>query len=235
MLDKLLKSLLCIVCILIFGTGAFAQSLNSVEINSDFGNGKIILDTDMKSAVKKTKISQNEIKLELKNTIVSDNIKTVYDNTSAYNGISIMQNGKNSYINISGENIAEYELLYANDNSIIPVSSGLKDFGVLFVIFSFVSFILSKKLKNFADNRKENLRKMVMEQSERQQKIVAEQKRIRELKTLRAKVKNANNRTIHENSVPKFASNTKMSVPITLQYNNSKVSAFSELKKAVNL
>lgn len=233
MLNSLIKYFLCL-CILVSGSGAFAQSLNSIEIKSDINGGKIILDTNLKSSVKKVKLSDNEIKIVLKNTIVADNVKTICGNSKNCSGISVIQNGNNAYINISAKNIDSYQLLYAKDYSAIPLFSVLKNFGFtslgLFLLISF--FCIVKNFYYFSMVRRENLRKNAAEHIVRQKKIEAEQKRIRELKTLRAKIKKSKNNAIHDNFLPKFATNPKKALPKMLEYNNLHL---REFKKVANL
>lgn len=233
MVNSLVKYFLCL-CILTSGSGVFAQSLNSVEIKSDISGGKIILDTGHKSSVRKVKLSDNEIKIELKNTTVADNVKTICDNSQNCDSISVMQNGNNVYINISAKNVNGYQLLYANDYSSIPVFSAVKKFGLSSLAFLLLITLVCavKNIYCFSIMRKEKLRKSAAEQVVRQKKIEAEQKRIRELKTLRAKIKKSKSNAIHDNFLPKFATNPKNALPKMLEHNGLR---FREFKKVANL
>lgn len=233
MLNSLIKYFICL-CLLCSGSGVFANSLNSVEIKSGINGGQIILDTNMNSSVKKVKLSDNEIKIELKNTNVADNVKTICDNSQNCDSISVMQNGNNAYINISAKNVNGYQLLYAKDYSLIPVFSTFKNLGfVSLTIFLLISLIcVFKNIYCFSVLRKEKIRKSAAEQVVRHKKIEAEQKRIRELKTLRAKIKKSKNNAIHDSFLPKFATNPKNVLPKMLENNGLR---FREFKKVANL
>ncbi len=234
MSDFLIKPILCI-SILLFGNNTFAQCLNSIEIRPADGmiNNKIILNTDSKSSIKKFKISDNEIELVLKNTSISDNIKTFYYNTDNYCNITFLQNGKNANINIKADNINNYEVFSLNNSN----SSGhfpkkilvsfLTAFILLFLFLSDLKFH-TKKLRN------EYLIKKSDDKSCNNSKIALEHKRIKELKTIRTKILYSQNKSIIENNLPKFSSEKNLKQPQTLQYKNGKLYFDYDYKKAVN-
>ena len=204
MKDLFVKTILC-GCILVTGSCGFSNTLTSVEV-ANYGNqGKIVLNTD-KTKIQKNVISSDEIVLNLKNTTVSENVKTICDNLPVMTEISVMQNGKNTYVNLSGKNVANFELTYANGN-IIPLSSMKKDFG--FGSFAILALLIiagvARMMNSFNRKSQESLRNTQLEQAVKQ-KITTK----KELKTLRARTKVCNNSVIHGTPVINFANASKM-------------------------
>lgn len=231
MKDLFVKTMLC-GCILVSGSCALANTLDSVEVENFGKQGKIILNTD-KTKIQKNVISSDEIILNLKNTTVSENVKTVCENLPVMTEISVMQDGKDAYINLSGENIANYDLTYENGNT-IPLSSMKKDFGFgSFAIFALLIIAGIARVKNSLSRKsQESLRNTQIEQAVKQ-KIAAN----KELKTLRAKTKQCNNSAIHGAPVINFADASKM-LGVTVPSSLRKVDEYmdyDQLKKAVNL
>lgn len=233
MLNKIFKSALCF-CVLSLGNSVFAHTLNSVELNPN--TNKVIINADSVSNIKKTKISSNEVRFELKNTDISDNMKTICDNSSQYDGISVMQNGHTAYININGQNAQNYEIISATTGETIPTNTGSNSttFAIATIAGLFLALASTKNNKSKEQKREESLRKTLIEKSQAQQKVETEQKRIQELKTLRAKIQNSNNTSIHGMPTAYFARNNKMTTPETLKYNHGKILKLSELKNVVN-
>lgn len=231
MKDLFVKTILC-GCILVSGTCAFSNTLTSVEVANYGSQGKIVLNTD-KTKIQKNVISSDEIVLNLKNTTVSENVKTICDNLPVMTEISVMQNGKNAYINLSGKNVANFELTYSNGN-IIPLSNLKKDFG--FGSFAILAFVIlagiARMMNSVSRKSQESLRNTQLEQAVKQ-KIAAK----KELKTLRARTKVCNNSAIHGAPVINFANATKMnriSIPSSFR-NTDEYMDYNQLKKAVNL
>lgn len=231
MKDLFVKTMLC-GCILIGGSCVFANTLDSVEVENFGKQGKIILNTD-KTRIQKNVISSDEIVLNLKNTTVSEDVKTACENLPVMTEISVMQDGKDAYINLSGENIANYELTYKNGNT-IPLSSMKKDFGFCsFAIFALLIIAGIARVKNSLSRKsQESLRNTQIEQAVKQ-KIAAN----KELKTLRAKTKQCNTSAIHGAPVINFADASKM-LGVTVPSSLRKVDEYmdyDQLKRAVNL
>ena len=231
MKDLFVKALLC-GCIFVGGSCAMANTLFYVEVANIGNQGKIVLNTD-KTKIQKNVISSDEIVLNLKNTTVSENVKTICDNLPTMTEISVMQNGKNAYINLSGENVANFELTYANDGSIIPLSNMKRDFGFgSFAVLALILAAIAARMKNnFSRKSQENLRNTQLEQAVRQQ-LTAK----RELRTLRAKTNVSNRSAIHGAPVINFAIASQMSkvtMPSSFK-NTDEYMDYNQLKKAVN-
>lgn len=231
MKDLFVKTILC-GCILVTGSCGFSNTLTSVEV-ANYGNqGKIVLNTD-KTKIQKNVISSDEIVLNLKNTTVSENVKTICDNLPVMTEISVMQNGKNTYVNLSGKNVANFELTYANGN-IIPLSSMKKDFG--FGSFAILALLIiagvARMMNSFNRKSQESLRNTQLEQAVKQ-KITAK----KELKTLRARTKVCNKSVIHGTPVINFANASKINrVTVPSSFRNAdEYMDYNQLKKAVNL
>lgn len=230
MVDLLSKIFLC-VCLLFAGNGAFASVLSNVEVSLDNKIGKIILDTD-KSAIYKKVLSNDKIHIKLKNTTINDNIKILYNSVPKNMEVSIMQNGKDAYISLFGENIAKYELLFAHNESIIPIKNGLKDFFTYLFIISLVlitGFISKKIYKSKMSN---NLNSSDMDT------VIRQKKQIMALNTIRNKSVTLKGKSIHGNLIANFAEYNKMntvSVPENLQNSNAKYYEYNKnFKTAVN-
>lgn len=231
MKDLFVKTILC-GCILLSGSCVLANTLESVEVENFGKQGKIVLNTD-KTKIQKNVISSDEIVLNLKNTTVSENVKTMCENLPVMTEISVMQNGKDAYINLTGENIANYELTYENGN-IIPLSSMKKDFGFCsFAIFALLIIAGITRIKNSVSRKsQESLRNTQIEHAVKQ-KIAAN----KELKTLRAKTRKCNNSAIHGTPVINFVNASKM-IGVTVPSSLRKVDEYmdyDQLKRAVNL
>lgn len=231
MKDLFVKALLC-GCIFAGNSCVMASTLSSVEIANNGNQGKIVLNTD-KTKIKKNVISSDEIVLNLKNTTVSENVKTVCDNLPAMTEISVMQDGKDAYINLSGKNVANFKLISAKDGSIIPLSNLKKDFGFgSFAVLALILAAISARIKNNISRKsQENLRNTQLEKAVRQ-KLTAP----KELKTLRAKINVSNNSAIHGTPIINFALASKMNkatVPYSFK-NTDEYLDYNQLKKAVN-
>lgn len=230
MKDLFLKALLC-GCILANGACSMANTLSAVEISNFENNGQIVLNTD-KTKIQKEIISSDEIILNLKNTTVSENIKTVCDNLPSDTDISVIQDGKNAFINLSGKDIASFELKF-QDGKTIPLSSMKKDFGFCsFALLVLALIACVAKLSNVLNRKsQDNLRNVKIENIVRQE--ISEK---RELKTLRTRTKVCNNSVIHGMPVANFAVVSKMnkiSVPYSFR-NTDEYMDYNQLKRAVN-
>jgi hypothetical protein len=221
----------------IIGGTAFANNLYSVEITNSDNIGKIILDTDS-SSISKSKISNNEISLKLKNTLVLDNVKAKYDNLSTFTDVSIMQNGNDTFINLSGDNISNYQINYAFSGKKIPINNHHLLFIFLLSIFSFSSVFAScKKILNlFYNNDKDILRNTNIEMAVKEKIKNNKTINIKNIQTLRTKTLCNNNSNIHSDFIANFSNSTNnqnMSIPKNL-LNENRYMDFSQLKQAVN-
>ncbi|MCR5260794.1 MAG: hypothetical protein K6C94_03040 [Candidatus Gastranaerophilales bacterium] len=222
------KWLMCI-CFILSANSVFASSLSSVEIVSDNGVGKIYLGID-KSVINKKKISLNEIQIQLKNTGIIENLKTIYKNAPKDIEISVIQNGKHAFINIFGENIADFELLYAKDGSFIPLKNNKKDIAAVLLILAGVlgTALLSKKINNLNKNSKGS--------DLHTETVIRQKNQIIEINTLRNKSNQTLHNSIHGN-VHRFANTAyagTVTVPEDLQKSDFEFIEYkNNLKKAV--
>lgn len=228
---------LLLICIFLGGNSIFASTLSLVEIQSLNNNGKIILDTDNKYVTKKN-ISNNEIEIKLKDTNINENIKTINDNVSNNTQISIMQNGKDAYINLYGNNIAKYELNYASDNSLIPINNRHKDIQLLFSIALFlVGISILSNIHNSKKQRNKNVTKKYVRYSKDTKLVKEQQNQIKAINTLRAKNNIIPNNSIHGTPVANFVNSNKINVvdiPNDFKHSHNKYFEYEQYKKAVN-
>lgn len=234
MVDKIFKVLLC-TCIFFMGNVSIASNLSNIEIETIDKNGRIILDTD-KKVIDKKLISSNEIQLKLRNTSVKDNLRTKYVNAPENTEVSVMQTKKDTYIHIYGQNIANFDLIYASDESLIPVKNGKKDF---LTFFSIIAFLLTVSLISKNSSKNQNKSAFLQnEHSVNMETVKRQQTQIKELNTLRNKINyGSNTNSIHANTVPEFSrtGNNYVTLPKEFQTSNVKyLNSSNELKKAVN-
>jgi hypothetical protein len=221
------KWLICI-CLFLSANTVFASSLSSVEIFSDGSVGKIYLDTD-KSVISKKNISLNEIQIQLKNTDILENLKTICNNAPKDIEVSVIQNGKNAFISILGENVKNFELLYSKDGSIIPLKNYKKDIlTALLILFGIcgISFV-SKKVNTLNKKLSANVSDLHTET------IIRQKNQIIKINTLRNRSNQTVHTSIHGNPVKRFA-NT-VTVPQDLQKSGLEYAENqNNLKNAVN-
>lgn len=110
------KTLLTIVTLL-FTTfsGAFAAEnfLNTVILEGTGNTYNVILRSDAAAMVKRVVENNNKITLEIKGLTSSDNISTLYRNTSAANGVIVENVGSNAIrIHVQGKNIASANIIF---------------------------------------------------------------------------------------------------------------------------
>ena len=224
-----LKRITLCICILLAGCCSFASTLSDVEILSDGINGKIILNID-KSFVNKKIISPDEIKILLKNTSLKHNMKSVLKNLPDNTDITFLQNGKNTYLNLTSPNISKFEIINAKDGSLLPVRNTSKDAGTGLAVCLIISllYLFSQK----ANRQKNHQLPIGYTKKLQQQKNI-----IRQYNTIRTS-ENHNSNAIHGNLTANFADSEKMktvSVPSDLKIANVKEhEQIFEFKKAVN-
>lgn len=217
------------------GNLSFASSLNAIEIKTAPSDTKIFLETDYNSFVKKTNISPNQIQLVLKNTSIAENIQTKVDSNNSLNGISLVQDGKDAYICISGLNTSDISVINSSTNNNLPLNTHSKDLsaGLYILLFlagtSLLSFLVNKKVSS------KSATKPFVEYSFHKNEI-KNNINIKEY-TIRNTVSNASCVSIHGNPTLKFSQNGKtsvVSIPETLSQRHSNYINSTVLKKAVN-
>ncbi len=128
--------------------------LNSVILEGVSGGGyNVVLRSDAIASVKRTVEGSNKIVLDIKGLTASDDISTVYRNTSSANGIIVENAGNNEVIiQVQGKNISNANVIFDSPASApIVVSDGIshKALGwsivALFILCGL--FVKSKHLK----------------------------------------------------------------------------------------
>lgn len=219
-------------CILFGGSFAFAASLNSVEVKTTPADAKILLGTDYKSFVKKTDLSTNQIQLVLKDTTINENIQTKFDNSKSFNGVSLVQDGKDAYIYVSGINTSNIEVINAETNNIVPLNTHKKDFSTGLGILGFL--LVTAAVSMFTNRKTAKVTKTFVEHSLHRNEI----KNNINIKnyTIRTSTSNSNSVSIHGTPTAKFAQDTSSFGLNKQNRNNQSAISINSycLKKAVN-
>lgn len=230
MAGKLFRFLLCI-CLLFISNTAFASVLSNVEVSSDGNIGKIILDTD-KSSVYKKVLSDNNVQIKLKNTSIKENLKISYNRVPQNTEVSVMQNGKDAYISLFGANIAKYDMLFADDESLIPIRDTKKDTAAALIIMALVLLAgwFSKKMYKFSAGKTSASPELTT--------VIQQKNKIMAMNTLRNQSNSLKNQSIHGNPIAHFADCNKsgmVTVPNDLKISDVNYTEYSkELQNAVN-
>lgn len=110
------KILLTIVTMLIMISTAVASSdnfLNAVVLEGTDSGYNIVLRSDAVASVKRIVENNNKIVLDIKGLTSSDDISTVYKNTSAANGVIVENIGNNSIrVQVQGKNISNANVIF---------------------------------------------------------------------------------------------------------------------------
>lgn len=110
------KILLTIVTMLFMVTSALATNdnfLNAVVLEGTDSGYNIILRSDAVASVKRVVENSNKIVLDIKGLTSSDDISTVYKNTSSANGVIVENIGNNSIrVQVQGKNISSANVIF---------------------------------------------------------------------------------------------------------------------------
>lgn len=114
MLRGVLKKFKCIIVLAVFAVLSFSGSaqamlaqLSAVEVSPSASGYDIILKTDKKISYKKIVSSNDQIFIELKNTIASDDYSTSYNDVANISNVALLPDGKNDLkIQIQGVNVS---------------------------------------------------------------------------------------------------------------------------------
>lgn len=122
--------------------------LNTVILEGTAAGYNVILRTDAIAAVKRTVNSPNKIILNIKGLTASDDITTLYRNTSSGNGIVVENIGNNEVqLQLQGENIANANIIFdspATAPVVVPDKVSDKTIGWgIFALFA-ICFLFSK-------------------------------------------------------------------------------------------
>lgn len=110
------KILLTIGTMLLMISAAVASSdnfLNAVVLEGTDNGYNIVLRSDAVASVKRVVENNNKIVLDIKGLTSSDDISTVYKNTSAANGVIVENIGNNSIrVQVQGKNISNANVIF---------------------------------------------------------------------------------------------------------------------------
>lgn len=112
-----MKKLLLTMLTILFATfsSAFAADnfLNTVVLEGTGNSYNIILRSDAVASVRRVVENSNKIVLDIKGLTSSDNMSTVYKNTSAANGVIVENVGSNAIrIYVQGKNISSANIIF---------------------------------------------------------------------------------------------------------------------------
>lgn len=215
--------------ICLIGTISCANTLSAVDVYQNGNSGKILLSASQIPVVKKINVSEDEITLKLSNTDISSNLTSVAGGSE---NISVMQDGTSTFVTISGNNVSDYKILNASDNSVIPTSSDNNSA----IFLSALLFVLSLGFMSAGKKQRVSVNKKIKTVSS-DVRTEAEKDMLKDLKTLRSKIQAANTSSIHGNPVLRFANNSvnpAMSVPESLKSTVPFGRKSTYLKTAVN-
>ncbi len=159
------KIFLTFITILLMTTSsAFAADnfLNSVILEGTGGNNyNVILRTDAIAAAKRTVESSDKIVLNIKGLTASDDISTMYRNTSSANGIIVENLGNNEVkIQVQAKNISKANIIFDSPATApIVVSDGVSRKTVGWSVFAlFALCIIFAKSRSLKVDSKEKIR-----------------------------------------------------------------------------
>ncbi len=112
-MKKILLTL--IICLFAAFSSAYAADnfLNTVVLEGTGSGYNIILRSDAVASVKRVVENSNKIVLDIKGLTTSDEISTVYKNTSAANGVIVENVGSNEIkVYVQGKNISSANIIF---------------------------------------------------------------------------------------------------------------------------
>ncbi len=143
-----------ITMIMSYGVAFSAENYLNAVILEGTGNGyNVILRSDGIASVKRTVEDADKIVLNIKGLSASENLTTLYRNTSAANGIVVENIGHSEVkIQIQGKNISKSEIMFDNPAAapvVVPDKVSNKAFGWgIFALFSIcILFAKSRNIK----------------------------------------------------------------------------------------
>ena len=156
---KKLVITLCTFILISCGVSYSADNyLNAVILEgAPDGSYNITLRSDAISAVKRTVEGDNKIVLDIKGMSASDNISTIYKNTSSANGIIVENVGNNEVIvQVQGKNISKANIIFDSPATApVVVSDGISHKAVIWTILALFALcaILAKSRNLKVDSR----------------------------------------------------------------------------------
>jgi len=152
-----MKKIILTLTAIIFTAFASAYSaenfLNTVVLEGTNSGYNIILRSDAIAAVKRIVENNNKVILDIKGLTSSDNISTIYKNTSAANGVIVENVGNNEIkVHVQGKNISSANIIFDTPASApIVVTEKISKNAVCWSIFAgiilCVLFARSREIK----------------------------------------------------------------------------------------
>lgn len=153
-MKKLFLTVISIVTLLCGSVYAADNYLNTVVLEGISGGGyNVLLRSDAIASVKRTVVDNNKIVLNIKGLTASDDISTVYRNTSSANGIVVENVGNNEVaIQVQGKNVSNANIIFDSPATApIVVSDGVSHkaiwWSILALMVLCVIFAKSRNLK----------------------------------------------------------------------------------------
>lgn len=144
-----------------FGAAFAADNyLNTVILEGTNNGYNIILRSDAIAVVKRSVVNPDKVLLNIKGLSVSDNLTTLYRNTSAANGIIVENAGNNEVqVQIQGKNVSKSDIIFDSPASApIVVSDGVSKKAVWWSIFAlFAICFLFAKSRNIRVDSKDKI------------------------------------------------------------------------------
>lgn len=185
MLSKLSKIIFAAV---LFSAGialAWGDTLNSLEIVKTSDGCKLVLDGNIKSPVNRKSHTENELTVELKKTLPAPNFKAVYKDVPDIADVSVIPDGKSTIVNVNGMNARNFDIVFP-DGTNVPIDTTNTDIAVFAVILSAVAATGLVSVNGKHKEEKVNVRiQSEFNRQIRQQNTEKEQRKIRNLKTIR--------------------------------------------------
>ena len=156
------KLLFTIITILMINCGvAFASDnfLNTVILEGTAGGYNVILRSDAIATVKRTVESPDKITLNIKGLSASDEMTTLYRNTSSANGIIVENVGNNEVkVQIQGKGVSKADIIFDSPAAApLVVSDGVSHKAIGWSIFAILAlcflFAKSRNIKVDSSDR----------------------------------------------------------------------------------
>ena len=154
------KLILLILMITIFSCSkalCAENYLNAVVLEGIQGGYNVVLRSDAIASVKRTVSDANKIVLDIKGLTASEDISTIYKNTSSANGIIVENKGNNEVIiQIQGKNISKANIILdspATAPIVVPDGFSKKTAGWAALAFLGLCVIFAKSRKLKVDSQ----------------------------------------------------------------------------------
>ncbi len=161
-MKKLFLTVISIVTLLCGSVYAADNYLNTVVLEGISGGGyNVLLRSDAIASVKRTVVDNNKIVLNIKGLTASDDISTVYRNTSSANGIVVENVGNNEVaIQVQGKNVSNANIIFDSPATApIVVSDGVSHKAIWWSIFALMALcVIFAKSRNLKVESKDKIK-----------------------------------------------------------------------------